>query len=175
MVRCAKPPAVLAKVVMIRLERSALLMKSANFMFDMINDVDAYPQYMQGCEAAEVISADHASMTARLKVRKAGLSHSFTTRNELLRPSQIKLELVEGPFSRFSGQWSILELNDNACKVALLLEFAINKRLAVKPLEALFKSVGDELVDAVCRRAGSLSDSEVYAPVSTGNPKGPEL
>lgn len=138
---------------MVNIERSALLQRSAGYMFDMINDIEAYPQYMRGCEKAEVLERGETIMVATLHVRKAGLMQAFTTRNEMSRPDSIQLSLVDGPFSEFSGCWSLLPLAEEACKVSLTLNFTVQSRFASKALEALFRSVADELVEAVSKRA----------------------
>ena len=138
---------------MIEIERSAILSASAEHMFEMINDVAAYPSFMSGCENAEILEESETSMVARLHVRKAGISQSFTTRNELRRPESITLNLVEGPFSHFSGQWCITALAEDASKVVLKLQFVVRSKLAGKALERLFRSVADEIVEAVSVRA----------------------
>ncbi len=138
---------------MVLIERSALLMQSAEHMFDLINDVEAYPEFMRGCEKAIIIERSETIMVAQLSVRKAGLRQSFTTRNELSRPESISMTLVEGPFSRFAGQWQITPLSEQASKVALQLDFDISSGLASKALEQLFKSVADDLVGAMSARA----------------------
>lgn len=140
---------------MVLIERSALLMQSAEHMFDLINDVEAYPEFMRGCEKAIIIERSETIMVAQLSVRKAGLRQSFTTRNELSRPESISMTLVEGPFSRFAGQWQITPLSEQASKVALQLDFDISSGLASKALEQLFKSVADDLVGAMSARAES--------------------
>lgn len=139
------------------IERSALLMQPAERMFDLINDVEAYPQFMRGCESAVVIEQSTTIMVARLSVKKAGLRQSFTTRNELSRPETIVMTLVEGPFSRFAGNWRITPLSEQASKVALQLDFDISSGLASKALEQLFKSVADDLVGAMSARAESAN------------------
>ncbi len=139
------------------IERSAILMQPAERMFDLINDVEAYPEFMRGCEQAVVIEQSDCIMVARLSVKKAGLRQSFTTRNELSRPERIIMELVEGPFSKFAGQWHITALSEQASKVELRLDFTVSSGLASKALEQLFKSVADDLVGAMSARAESAN------------------
>lgn len=138
---------------MIEIERSAILPASADNMFELINDIEAYPAYMSGCDNAEILEQDETSMVARLHVRKAGMSQSFTTRNELKRPESITLNLIEGPFSHFEGQWQITALGEQASKVVLRLEFTVRSKLAGKALERLFRMVADEMVEAISSRA----------------------
>lgn len=138
---------------MIKIQRSALLTHSAERMFELVNDVESYPQFMDGCKAVELISRSEDELRARLTLSRAKVTQSFTTRNVLDKPHTMTMNLEEGPFSHFKGIWAFKPLHENACKVSLDLEFEVNNRVVAKAVEQLFKSVGDELVDAVCRRA----------------------
>ncbi len=140
---------------MIAIQHSALLPHAADAVFDLVNDIEAYPDYMDGCVGAEIIESDAQVVVARLDLAKAGIKHSFTTRNVLTRPEQIQMELVDGPFSRFSGLWRFQGLSETACKVSLELQFVVSNRVAARAAGRLFRIVGDKLVDAVCQRAGS--------------------
>ena len=61
------------------IRRSALLPYSAELIYQLINDVEAYPQYMDGCVGAEVLLADESMMEARLDLSRAGIKMSFST------------------------------------------------------------------------------------------------
>jgi ribosome-associated toxin RatA of RatAB toxin-antitoxin module len=111
---------------------------------------------MDGCKAVELISRSEEELIARLTLSRGKVSQSFTTRNILKRPETMEMRLEEGPFSHFSGLWTFKALNENACKVSLDLEFTVTNKVVAKAVEQLFKSVGDELVDAVCRRANQI-------------------
>src|SRR5690606_32920832 len=120
---------------MIRIERSALVTYSAQQMFDLVNDIESYPQFMHGCQAAHVIERSGQEVTAELTLGKAGLKQSFTTRNTLNRPTDIDMHLVEGPFRHFSAAWHFKPLTDSACKVSLQMEFEYAGRIVGMVLE----------------------------------------
>ena len=122
-------------------------------MYALVNDVASYPQFLDGCVGAEVLSADEQSMVARLDLAKGGMRYSFTTRNTMTPHSHIELALVEGPFDHFRGQWQFVALNDAACKVLLHLEFEMAGRLRKLALRALFNGVANHMVDALVKRA----------------------
>lgn len=63
------------------INRTALLPYSAQKMFDIVNDVTSYPDYMYNCIGSEIIRQDESFMVARLDLKKGFLQHSFTTRN----------------------------------------------------------------------------------------------
>jgi ribosome-associated toxin RatA of RatAB toxin-antitoxin module len=138
------------------IQRSALVLHSAQAMFDLVNDIEAYPQYMEGCSGAEVISRDDKEVIARLDLRKAGISHSFTTRNHLLAPQLVEMTLVDGPFSYFQGVWQFKALQENASKVSLDLEFAFKSGMLNKAAGKLFTRVADNLVAALVKRADDV-------------------
>lgn len=122
-------------------------------MFDLVNEVEAYPQRFAWCDGARVIERSDTEMLARLELRMGGLRTAFTTRNRLIRPQRIELQLVEGPFTKLSGLWVFTELAEDASKVALNLNFETAGRLVGGALAIGFQSVADRMVDDFVREA----------------------
>ena len=138
---------------MTTINRSVLLPYAIEDIYRLINQVEAYPQYMEGCVGAEILEQSETTMEARLDLAKAGISHSLTTRNLLQSPHSVKMSLVDGPFSFFSGEWQLQRVNSQACKVTLDLQFKIENRVLGLAAKTLFNPMADNLVDAVVRRA----------------------
>lgn len=141
---------------MTQISRSALVMHSAEQMFDLVNDVRQYPQFLQGCQSTRVLAEDDTMIEAELTLSKAGFSQSFTTRNTLQRPHRMDIKLVDGPFSHFTGTWNFHSLSDTACKVTLELEFEMANRLTGMAMATLFKQVAGMMVDAFVKRAKEI-------------------
>ena len=137
----------------VSIQRSALVFHSAESMFDLVNDIESYPQYMDGCVGAEILSSDDKEIVARIDLSKAGIKHSLTTRNHLSRPCFIELTLVDGPFIHFQGIWRFDVLEEGASKVSLDLEFSLKFGILNKAMGALFTRVANNLVTAVIARA----------------------
>ena len=138
---------------MIEISRNALLPYSAEQLFDLVNKVEDYPLFMNGCIATKVLETTDAAMVAQLTVAKAGLQRSFTTRNSLYCPERIVMILEEGPFDAFEGVWTFTALAPTACKVSFDLRFSIKGNLATQALSSLISAVGSDMVDAICGRA----------------------
>jgi ribosome-associated toxin RatA of RatAB toxin-antitoxin module len=136
--------------------RSALVNYSAQQMFDLVNDIEAYPQYMDGCVAAKILKREGDWLEARLELSKAGVSQSFVTRNHLQAPLSMNMTLVDGPFKRLQGGWYFTVLADNACKVSFELEFELQNKLLGMAVGKLFESVANRQVDALCTRAKKI-------------------
>lgn len=141
---------------MIQIRRSALVMRTPAVMFDLVNDVEAYPRRFAWCSGAAVLERDESSLVARLDLRLAGLNQSFTTRNMVLRPDRIHMHLVDGPFRTLEGEWSFLALGDTGCKIALALDFDYSGRLTAPALRMGFRNLADRLVDDFSREANRV-------------------
>ena len=121
-------------------------------MFDLVNDVDAYPRRFTWCAGARVLEREGDALTARLELRIGGLTQAFTTRNTLSPPQRIAIELVEGPFRHLSGAWEFAALGTDGCKVTLALDFEYSGVMA--PLMRIgFQKLADRMVDEFCTEA----------------------
>ncbi|MCY4265751.1 MAG: type II toxin-antitoxin system RatA family toxin [Gammaproteobacteria bacterium] len=135
------------------IERSALVNHSAEQMFDLVNDIEKYPDYMRGCKSAIIISQTDDEMVGKLTLAQTGIRQTFTTRNTLLRPHSIEMELVEGKFRDFSARWQFQSLHEKACKVSLNMQFEFDFSLVDLAAEQLFKRVANAQIDALVARA----------------------
>lgn len=143
---------------MTTIDQSALLPYSARQLFDLVNDIESYPEFMEGCLGAQILERGNNEVTARLELGKAGLRYSFTTRNRLSPPESMHMQLEEGPFRHFDATWTFKALSETACKVSLKMEFEFSSGLVDAALKHLFNSTSRNLVNAVCKRAELLYD-----------------
>lgn len=138
------------------IQRSALLMYSARELYELVNDVESYPLFMEGCSSAEILQRGADFMVARLELGRGGLRYAFTTRNTLQEPETITMSLVDGPFRALSGEWAFTPLAERACKVSLSLEFEFKSVVAGLATAGLFNKVANNLLDAVVERAALI-------------------
>lgn len=138
---------------MTTIRRSALVEHSARRMFDLVNDVAAYPRRFDWCDAAELIAADDTRVVARLDLGLAGLRTWFTTENTLSPPHHIDMALVDGPFRRLGGRWEFHALDESACKVTLTLDFEPAMKLLTPAFTLGFQGLADRMVDDFVRVA----------------------
>jgi ribosome-associated toxin RatA of RatAB toxin-antitoxin module len=139
-----------------RIQRSALLPYPAQALFDLVNDVASYPQFLPWCRASEVLEVSETHMLASLEVAKGGIGQRFVTRNVLLPGQRIEMNLQEGPFSSLNGVWEFKALGDKACKISLDLTFDYAGPLVRATLGPLFNQATNTMVDAFCQRAKQL-------------------
>ena len=122
-------------------------------MFDLVNDIDSYPQFLPWCRHAEIDEVGQDWVLATIHIAKAGVHQSFTTRNRLVRPERIELELVKGPFSHLYGVWRFQPLSAQACKVSFELEFLFSNLVLEKVVGPVFNHIVNTLLDAFVKQA----------------------
>jgi ribosome-associated toxin RatA of RatAB toxin-antitoxin module len=137
---------------MIGIRRSAIVRHSPTQMFELVNDVEAYPRRFNWCSGARVLAREEAALTARLDLRLGAFTQSFTTRNTLEVPQRIVMQLVEGPFHALHGVWTFTALGEAGCKIALALDFDYSGLMAPM-LRSGFQKLADRMVDEFCREA----------------------
>lgn len=135
------------------INRSALVPYRAEEMFDLVDDVNAYPQFLPWCSGARERFRGEDMVEAEVDIRKAGIDKTFVTRNYRQRGKVIEMKLVEGPFKQLHGLWKFEALGDAGCRVSLDLRFEFSSKLLSLTVGPIFQQIGNTLVDAFCRRA----------------------
>jgi len=135
------------------IQRSALMPYSAETMFNIVNDVAAYPGFLPWCGDSKILSQDEDSMDASVLMKKGVLNHWFSTHNELEANQSIDMKLIDGPFKKLEGSWRFHELDTDACKIELDLEFEFSLGLASTLLTPIFTQIANTMVDSFCARA----------------------
>jgi ribosome-associated toxin RatA of RatAB toxin-antitoxin module len=137
--------------------KSALVTFSASQMFDLVADMDAYPQFLPWCASAEILSREKSQFCGRMEVARMGIHQAFSTCNRFIPGERMELRLVDGPFRKLQGVWTFRPLREDACKVELMLDFEFSGKLIDKAFGGVFNQIANTLVDSFCKRA-----EEVY-------------
>lgn len=125
-------------------------------MYELINDIESYPQFVPGCTRARVESRSPQEIVATLGVRRGPLNAEFTTRNELDPDRRIFMRLLRGPFKMLEGEWTLTPVGRGGCRIDLMIRFAFANRLSAVLFEPLFQETAASLVDAFVARALAL-------------------
>jgi coenzyme Q-binding protein COQ10 len=135
---------------------------SAADMFNLVADVEHYPEFVPLCralvvrkrasegEGREVIIAD---MTVAYKL----LRETFTSRVTLDRPKlEILVEYLEGPFRKMNNRWSFRPAGERACAVEFFIDYEFRSRTLALLMGALFDAAFRRFATAFERRADEV-------------------
>lgn len=141
---------------MARVEKSVLIERPAQLMFDLVDHVEAYPEFLPWCSQTRVEFRDERKTVATLHIGYLGVRSHFTTENEKHAPLSMKIRLVDGPFRRLEGEWLFKTLASNACKIEFHLSYEFSSKMFEKIIGPVFNQITNTFVDAFVRRANAL-------------------
>jgi ribosome-associated toxin RatA of RatAB toxin-antitoxin module len=140
------------------IKRSALMPYPAGVMYDIVNDVERYPEYLPWCGGVKLHQVSETSMEASILMQAVGLNHWFKTRNCMVPGESIEITLLEGPFSRLEGSWRFTPIDTDGCKIELMLHFEIKHNLAAAIITPAFSRIANTMVESFCNRAQDLHE-----------------
>ena len=113
-------------------------------MFDLVADVERYPEFVPLCRALKVrqripepegIEIVIADMTVAYKL----IRENFTSRVTLDRPNlQILVEYLQGPFSRMENRWTFHPIGEQTCEVEFFITYDFKSRAFGLLMGAMF-------------------------------------
>jgi coenzyme Q-binding protein COQ10 len=132
---------------------------SASQMFDLVADVERYPEFVPLCrslkirqrtpqaDGTEIVVAD---MTVSFKLVK----ESFTSRVTLDRAKlQILVEYLKGPFSSLENRWIFEPSGEGACDVTFYLAYEFKSRMLALLMGSMFDAAFARFAAAFEKRA----------------------
>lgn len=142
---------------MTTISRQALVPYRAQQIYTLINDVEAYPEFLPWCREARVLERSDDEILATIAFAKGAVRTAFTTRNRLQVDKMVEMQLVDGPFRHLHGFWRLQPLGtDEGCKICLDLEFEMATALLSATLGPVFHVIANTLVDAFVKRARAV-------------------
>lgn len=137
-------------------QKSALVKFSAQQMFDLVDNIEAYPQFLPWCSGSRVLKREGNVVEGQIEIAKAGFHKSFTTRNLIDPGGRITISLLDGPFKSLEGVWNFLPLREDASKISLDLEFEIASTFASLAFGPVFNQICNTMVSSFTQRAKAI-------------------
>jgi len=141
---------------MATVRKSALVSYSAAQMFELVDAIKDYPQFLPWCRSTTELERSEQCVEATIVIAKGALHKAFTTRNLRYPHERIELQLVDGPFRKLEGVWAFQALDEQACKVSLALDFEFSSRVLKLAVGPVFHHIADTMVESFGRRAVQL-------------------
>jgi len=143
---------------MTMVQKSALVKYSALQMFQIVDDIEAYPEFLPWCSGSRILTREDNIVEAELQISKAGFNKTFATRNRSDEHGKLFMTLLDGPFSSLDGVWDFMPLREDASKISLDLEFEMHGKFASLAFGAVFNQICNTMVKSFTDRA-----KQVYA------------
>jgi coenzyme Q-binding protein COQ10 len=134
----------------------------AEQMFDLVADVERYPEFVPLCQALKVRQRRNnpdgsetivADMTVSFKLVK----ESFATEVTLDRANlKILVRYLKGPFSKLESRWTFEPRGEEACEVSFFIAYEFKSRMLATLMGAMFDAAFARFSAAFEKRADKI-------------------
>ena len=144
-----------------------LVQHSAVDMFDLVADVERYPEFVPLCQSLRVRKRTRGegteTLVADMTVAYKVMRETFVSRVTLDRPNlKIQVEYLDGPFSTLDNRWTFTPTGERTCEVEFFIAYEFKSRVLGMLMGAMFEAAFRRFAGAFERRADA-----VYGRVST--------
>jgi coenzyme Q-binding protein COQ10 len=135
---------------------------SASQMFDLVADVERYPEFVPLCKSLKVrqraLQADGTEIVvADMTVSFTVVRESFTSRVTLDRANlKILVEYLKGPFSNLENRWMFESRGEDACDVTFFLAYEFKSRMLAMLMGSMFDAAFARFSAAFEKRADAI-------------------
>jgi ribosome-associated toxin RatA of RatAB toxin-antitoxin module len=136
-----------------RVKKSVLVPHSAEQMFELVDRVERYPEFLPWCGGTAVLETHDNGKTARIDIAYRGVRAHFTTLNVNNPPESIVISLKDGPFRHLHGEWRFRALGETGCKVEFELAYEFATQMLDKVIGPVFGHIARTFIDAFVKRA----------------------
>ncbi|SNR74170.1 Ribosome association toxin PasT (RatA) of the RatAB toxin-antitoxin module [Methylobacillus rhizosphaerae] len=142
---------------MAQVEKTVLVGHSAEHMFNLVDNVEAYPGFLPWCGGVDLLQRDESVTAATLHIDYHGLKQHFTTENHKTFPTSMEIRLKNGPFKHLEGFWRFTPLAENACKIEFKLQYEFSSFLLEKLIAPVFSHIANTFVEAFVQQADNVA------------------
>ncbi|MDO5685794.1 MAG: type II toxin-antitoxin system RatA family toxin [Neisseria sp.] len=138
---------------MVQIKKTVLVTHSAAEMFELVDNVSAYPQFLPWCSKSEVLKREGNQLEAMLYMDYMRIRQHFGTRNQNIPDREIRMTLLDGPFKQLHGLWQFTPLGTVGCKIYFELHYEFSNALLGKLIGPVFSHVSNSLVNSFIKEA----------------------
>ena len=121
---------------------------TAEQMYALVNDINAYSTFIPLCSSSVVHEADDHRLRATIRIATGKIGFGFTTLNAMEKGRSITMRLEKGPFKSLSGIWRFIPQDENKSIISLQFDFEFANKLMGAALNGLFAQLCDSMVEA---------------------------
>ena len=131
-------------------------------LFDLVGDVERYPQFVPLCRSLAVRNRTTDSVgrdviVADMTVAYKFVRETFTSRITLDRPKlEILVEYLEGPIERMNNRWSFRATGESTCEVEFFIAYEFRSRTLGLLMGGIFDAAFRRFASAFERRADQV-------------------
>ncbi|MGI9488378.1 MAG: type II toxin-antitoxin system RatA family toxin [Geminicoccaceae bacterium] len=135
-------------------------------LFDLVAEVDRYPEFLPWCTACRIKRKEGNSFYADLVVRFKVFSECFASKVTLHEYDQIDVEYIDGPFRYLNNHWHFIPQDDGSCVIDFFVDFEFRSKMLQALIGLLFNEAVSRMVGAFEARAKDLYGDPSGSPLA---------
>ena len=128
----------------------------AEHLFNLVADIESYPQFLPWCEAARINNRQENIIIAELAIKYKIFRGSYVSKVTLIPHKEIIVELVNGPFKNLQNHWKFFP-NLKGSDIEFMLDFQLKSKLLENIISSEFEYYTNKMIEAFLKKAASLS------------------
>lgn len=122
-------------------------------LYNLVADIEKYPQFLPWCAALRVKKRDKNQITADMVIGFKMFRESFTTRVTLTPETRVDVEYLNGPFKYLNNHWIFEPGEDGGCIIDFYIDFEFRSALLQKAIGVVFNEAVGKMINAFESRA----------------------
>ncbi|MBF0145000.1 MAG: type II toxin-antitoxin system RatA family toxin [Magnetococcales bacterium] len=132
---------------------------SAQQMFDLVVDMDRYPEFIPWLVKSKKFELTEKDFKSEMTFAFKGLRETFFTRDEIDPPHRVSITHLSGPFSHLDSEWRFTDLPSGGSKVEFFIDFKFSKKLVDLAMGPVFGKASYSMVESFRKRAEQIYGS----------------
>ena len=128
---------------------------SPDQLFDLVADIERYPEFLPWCRAARVLQRGEGEMIGELIISFAHMTERYTSRVTLNRPYGIGVVMIKGPFEHLINKWTFTP-DGEGTQIGFFIDFRFKSKILEKLMGSMFAKATDKMAQAFADRARQL-------------------
>jgi len=125
-------------------------------MFDLISDVEKYPEFLPWCKSTNIYNKSNDIFYSDMEIGFKLIKETFTSKVTLAELNKVSSEAVSGPFKKMNNIWKIEYITDKECELNLTIEFEFKSFILQKIIGKSFEKASKKMIIAFEERAKQL-------------------
>jgi len=142
------------------IHKSAIVIHPAEKMFQLVDSVENYPQFLPWCGSTQIIERNNDKTIASIEINYKGIRQTFTTENTKRQNQEMIIKLIDGPFKLLSGQWIFKNLDKDSCQIELKLEYEFSNVILEKLISPVFNMIANTFIDEFIKEANRSNNND---------------
>ena len=138
--------------------KSAIVLHPAQKMFQLVDSVENYPEFLPWCGSTQIIERDNDKTIASIEINYKGIRQTFTTENTKKQNQEMIIKLIDGPFKSLSGEWIFKNLDKDSCQIELKLEYEFSNVILEKLISPVFNMIANTFIDEFIKEANKSNN-----------------